>query len=913
MDSTTILTKTAKGVREVAAKLTRLSRGFLNVLKEVNGKASIDEIRQKLGYPDAEAFLKDIEELVSAGYVRELEVPVKTPPAPPPPPPRPQAAAKPPGAANGSDLDFTAFVPVEEDNSADAARSAEAARQKAIEEAKERSKRELEERIRKEAEMLARREAEKKAKREAQAKAQREAEEKARREAEEKARKEAEAKARREAEERARKEAEEKARREAEERARKEAEEKARKEAEEKARREAEERTLKEAEEKARREAEERERKEAEERARREAEERARKEAEEKARREAEERARKEAEEQARREAEEKARREAEERARKEAEERVRREAEERARKEAEEMARREAEERAREEAEEQARREAEEKARREAEERARKEAEEQARREAEELARKEAEEKARREAEERARKEAEEKARREAEERARMEAEEQARREAEERARKEAEEKARREAEERARKEAEEKARREAEERARRETEEKARLKAEDQARREAEKQAKREAKEQERRRKAEAKEAASAAAGPRVSVSPAALLKWALPLLALALALGVAAVHFVSFDGKIAEFEKAASEHFGQPVKVRAVHLALLPRAYWRLDGVSIGAGDQIKVRQARARAGIGALLGGKPEFDALELDAPIVSDEGLGWLLLGRVKAKQVSFGRIDASDARLDSPHVAPPGFDVQAEIGADGNWQRILLESQDKALRFELAPKGDELQFEFKATGFAMPFGSSLKFANLHAQGSAAAAGLDIARFTGDVGGGSVEGKALIKWSPGWSMEGEVQARQLDGSALAAELLKGERVDGRGSFAMSAAEAAGLFPAARLQGSFALRKGALHGVDLVRLLQGESGAGSTQFSELTGNFIQQRGATQLRDVQLSAGRMTAGGSADIDASGKVDARASVALRLAAEQRRADFAVSGTTDKLVWRRR
>jgi hypothetical protein len=588
------------------------------------------------------------------------------------------------------------------------------------------------------------------------------------------------------------------------------------------------------------------------------------------------------------------------------AKEKSRRELDERIRKEAEMLARRQAEKKAK--------REAEEKARREAEEKARKEAEEKARREAEEKTRKEAEEKARKEAEERARKEAEEKARREAEERERKEAEEKARREAEERARKEAEEKARREAEEKARKEAEEKARREAEEKARKEAEERARKEAEEKARREAEEQAKREAKEEAKRRKAEAKAAAKASAGPRPSFPAATLLKWTLPLLALAVALGLAAIHFVSFDGKVVEFEKAASEHFGQPVKIRAVHLALLPRAYWRLDGVSVGADGQIKAQQARALAGIGTVLGGKPDFDALELDAPVVSEEGLRWLLLGRLKSKQISFARLEAKNARLDSPQLHLPAFDAQAEIGADGNWQKILLESQDKALKFELAPKGGgALQFDFNATNFAVPFGSVLKFASLHAQGSAAAGGIDVAKFTGNIHGGSVEGSVRLKWSPAWRMEGEVQARQIDGAALAAELLKGERVEGRGSFAMSAAEASGLFPAARLQGRFALRSGALHGVDLVRLLQGESGAGSTQFSELTGSFLHQRGATQLRDMQLNAGRMSAGGSADIDASGKVEGRVAVTLRIAAEQRRAEYAVSGTTDRLAWRRR
>jgi hypothetical protein len=536
MDRRTVLTKTAKGLMEVTGKTSLLPRDLRNVLSQVDGKATVGDLHQKLDKFSEPKLLETLGKLVRDGFVREF---VSAPASVSPP-------SQVPIVQEDMDLDFTALMskpPTKAEVTAQTVAEAdEVARQvaeargkqdagaRARAEAEARAKREAEEKARREAEAKskaeaearAKAEAEARAKAEAEARAKREAEEKARRDAEAKAKAESEARARAEAEARAKAEAEARAKREAEDRARKEAEEKARREAEARAKAEAEARAKREAEEKARREAEAKSKAEAEARAKAEAEARSKAEAEARAKREAEDKARRDAEAKAKAEAEARAKREAEERARKEAEEKARREAEVRAKADSEARAKREAEERARKEAEEKARREAEAKAKaesearakREAEERARKEAEEKARREAEAKAKAEAEARAKREAEDRARKEAEERGQREQEERIRREledrvrrAEEQARRDAEERGRREAEAQARREAEERARREAEERARREAEERTRREAEERARREAEERVRREAEEVAKREVEEATRRKEEEAR----------------------------------------------------------------------------------------------------------------------------------------------------------------------------------------------------------------------------------------------------------------------------------------------------------------------------------------------------------------------------------------------------------------------
>ena len=364
MNRRTVLTKTAKGLMEVTGKTSLLARDVRNVLSQVDGKATVGDLHQKLDKFSEAKLIEALGKLDKDGFVREF---VSAPASISPP-------SQVPIVQEDVDLDFTALISKPASKTAVTAQArAEAddvaqqvAQARARQEADARVKAEADTRAKVEAEARARarREAEEKAKQEAAERGRREAEEQARRTADEKGRREAEERSRREAEARARAEGDARARRDAEDAARRAAEEQARRAVAERAKRDSGERAQataqfdREAEERSRREADARARQEAEARARREAGDRAQRDQEERIRRELEDRVR-QAEEQARRESAERARRDAEERGRREADSRALREAEERGRREAEQRFSREAGERARREEEEEERREA--------------------------------------------------------------------------------------------------------------------------------------------------------------------------------------------------------------------------------------------------------------------------------------------------------------------------------------------------------------------------------------------------------------------------------------------------------------------------------------------------------------------------------------------------------------------------
>ena len=982
MDRRTVFTKTAKGMLEATGSTSALPRDLRNILKEVDGKATVSQLGERLGKMPEAKLLDVLIEMQLDGYVREF-VTVQ---------PRQTSAPPPQGTAPGGDedLDFTSLTskpgPKAEEAAKPAAdeiaRQAAAARARADAEAKAR----LEARAKAEAVVKARLEAEAKAKAEAEAKAKADAEAKAKAEAEARAKTAAEAKARAEAEAKAKSEAEAKARAQAEARAKAEAEERARREAEERVRREADEKARREAEERAQREAQERARVEAELTARLEEERRAREEAERKAKeeaqrlaREAEERARRETEElraqveaerRAREEAEQRAQQEVERRAREESERKLREEAERREREDAERRAEEEAERKEREETERRAKEEAERRAKEEVERREREDAERRDREESERKLREEAERKEREEAERREREETERRVKEEAERREREDAERKAKEEAERREREDAERRAKEEAERREREETERRAEEEAERKDREESERKLREEAERGEREEAERTAKEEAEasraaepepereaeeavqagittkeESKARAKLEAAAAAQArkdarareralaterkAAGieaPSRPAEPEPSAEMEMPVgklrrernwarivslgLFVVLFVAIAAIHLIPLD--VSPYEKAAGERLGEPVRIGSIHFSLVPQPHLSFENVSIGAEPRLQIASLDAVPELGSMFAPRKVFRSIEIGGLVLPQAIAARALWGKGSEDALRVERVLLKGLKLELKGMLLPPLDVEASFGP-GGLEKALLANAEKSLSVSLQGDGGKTQIEIAAKRLVLPFAQNIALDEFSAKGTLVAQDLLLREFEARAFDGILSGNARLSWGDAWSFGGEFAAKGMDAAKVAAPILSGGRFEGKGTYAMKADAPEKLMASARLDGSFSMQKGTLAIVDLTRTLQGTGGTGgNTLFSEMTGSVVADASRIQLRQIRLSAGLLSANGSAELDAQKNLSGRLQIELRAQVTQLRATLAITGTLAEPQFRR-
>src|SRR6266404_1415492 len=859
-----IYSKSGKGVQEASGKTSLLKREHRAVLAAIDGRATLADVAQKSGNEYDADFQRLIIQLDKDGFIREVSSGAAAGPA--------AGAAKPAGKLDTAiDLDFSSLASSQKANTAPQPTRPPpppAPRAPAVD-------------------MAAKAAAERRAKEQEAAlhRARKEAEEKAQAERE-RQRAEAEAKVRAETEAKLRVEADKKLREETAHQARADAVAKAQE--------------LK-----------------------------ANLDAERKARQEAERRIKEEAE-HARREAEEKARREQEElRKRLEEAERIRQEAEERARREMEVLrqqieedrkAREEAERRSREEMN-RARLEADERARR-AEERKHKPSEPPAEappapprpqpapgsdkfadslfadlesfNKREEESRQKDEETERAKMEERLRKarEMEERRAREEEEQRKAEEKQLAREETERRAREE-EERLARENEERERKfrEEEDKRARESEERSRKAKEEEilaAKTRGDMPAG---------DSSLQDRRAKALRRGPGVAAAYRRQERN------WGKPVtITLLVILGTAlgALHVIPIS--TADYEKAAREALGQPVRVGSGRISLWRGVHYEFKDVRIG--ERVRIAEARAFPALDALFDEKKVFKRVELEGAAVPQDMLGEALFARANGENFTLGRVVAKQLKLEGPLPLPP-LDVDVVLDATGV-PRVASLAGPENLVANLSSKGAELEFEMSVSRFALPIAPALWLDQFGMKGTLTRRGMNISSWDGAALNGSVSGTAQVRWGGTWNVEGVVTARGINAAVFAPALLSEGRGEGTGRFWMTGAEPAKLASGGRLEGNFTVNKGVLGSFDLSRAIQtgGRQVTGRTQFTEMNGQAIYNAGAVALRNVNIGAGALNAGASADIAQSGALSGRIVIDVRTSTQALRAILILGGT---------
>jgi len=658
-------------------------------------------------------------------------------------------------------------------------------------------------------------------------------------------------------------------------------------------------------------------RREAEERQRREAEARARIAAEQSAKRGAEERILREIQEKERREGEVRAKREADEKVRRDAEERLRREAEERARKDIEErMRREEVERRLREE-----REQAERRSRIEAEARAKVEADMRAERESEERARSEEEERPGREEEQRRRAEEDASKRREAEE---SEALERSLREQEEKARREAEQSER---EEEQRREEEERARRESEEEAQGIEEEKKRAKEEERRAREDEKaqakaaartakaaRSKEKAGEEAWRGDEEARDSNEASLSAReiwAKRKPGSLAKQFAVMLLVILIVAVAALPFVPLER--GPYEKAAQAWLGEPVTIGSVNLALLPVPLLKFERIVIGKQPQMRAAVIKAIPVITSLLEDPISLKSLELENVTFPREFLPALLQDKGRRGSLGVRRISAKGLKLDIPELNLPALDVDASLSPDGALQSVAFSNAERKLSVKLRPQGGKAGIEISADKFPLPLGMELPFGEFLAKGTVTRNELALSEVEARAFGGRLLGNARLRWSDGWSLEGDLAVRQMDAAKIAAPLLAGGTLQGKGAYSMKALLPERLLPNLRLEGNFTIQKGSITNVDMTRLLQGSGpGGGTTPFSEVSGGVSADANRLLVRQIRMAAGLLNGTGQGEMDPQKNLSGRMQIELRAQSVQARATLAVAGTLPNPQFRR-
>ena len=144
-------------------------------------------------------------------------------------------------------------------------------------------------------------------------------------------------------------------------------------------------------------------------------------------------------------------------------------------------------------------------------------------------------------------------------------------------------------------------------------------------------------------------------------------------------------------------------------------------------------------------------------------------------------------------------------------------------------------------------------------------------------------------------------------------RQMDAAKIAAPLLAGGTLEGKGTYSMKALLPERLLLNLRLEGNFTVQKGSITNVDMTRVLQGSgSGGGTTLFSDMSGSVSVDPNRILVRQIRMAAGLLNSAGQVEMDPQKNLSGRMQIELRAQSVQARATLAVAGTLQNPQFRR-
>jgi hypothetical protein len=318
-------------------------------------------------------------------------------------------------------------------------------------------------------------------------------------------------------------------------------------------------------------------------------------------------------------------------------------------------------------------------------------------------------------------------------------------------------------------------------------------------------------------------------------------------------------------------------------------------------------------MRVAVIKASPEIASLLEDRVSLKILELDNVTLPKEFLAVLLQDKGGRRALGVQSITAKGLKIDAQGLGLPPLDVEVSLSPEGGVKSASFSNSASQLLVNLEPHGGRAMIEISASTLPLPIGVDFGLTDFQAKGTVTGSELALSSVEGRAFGGRLLGNVRLRWSGGWSLDGELSVRQMDAAKIAAPLLGAGTLQGRGAFSMR-----GLLPErmvlnSQIEGNFTVQKGTISNVDMTRLLQGSgSGGGTTPFTELSGNFSADPNRLLVRQIKLAAGLLSGVGQLDMDSQKNLSGRMQIELRAQSVQARTMLGVGGTLTNPQFRR-
>ena len=376
--------------------------------------------------------------------------------------------------------------------------------------------------------------------------------------------------------------------------------------------------------------------------------------------------------------------------------------------------------------------------------------------------------------------------------------------------------------------------------------------------------------------------------------------LLGTFLLLLAVALALPL----FVSLDHYIPRIEKELSARLNEPVTIESIRFKVLSWPHVTIDGIKVGTTDDIKLDSIRLTPDLFSLLQTTKVIKSIEIDAPTLNWKAIGMISAlaepDTAKSPQPPPVRVDSirlNDALIVFGTTNFGPFDAQAGLDSNGDPLEASLSTQDGKLKAFVKPGQSNYLIDLSAKAWTVPLGPAIAFDELSITGVATRDDAALNQISAKLYGGTVVGKATLSWRQDLRLAGNFDLDQVETQKLANLLSTATHVSGKlsgkATLSGSAPSADHLANALRLEMTFQVQNGVIHGVDILKaatLTKQEASSGETRFDRLSGHLVLEHGEYRFSQLEIASGALAVDGNVTIspnkELSGRLDAQVKV---------------------------
>lgn len=373
--------------------------------------------------------------------------------------------------------------------------------------------------------------------------------------------------------------------------------------------------------------------------------------------------------------------------------------------------------------------------------------------------------------------------------------------------------------------------------------------------------------------------------------------------------------------------EAEKIASEKLGAPVTIDSAHLYFLPSPRVVASGIAVGEHHELKVESLVIIPTIGSLLSATKIID-LTISKPVVNKAALEIVSAFTAKktesseAAAVNIRHIEVDELQLVWPDAKFPVTNVEVMLTDANKLQSALIETIDGKLKADITPEGDGHLIVASADKWTFPAGLPLLIdkakVEMHLKGSRLEMpNIDVALYQGKLTGNAALSWQDNKGKANWRANGKLKVESLSMKEPTSMVSKSTYLSGHlfgnGNFSASAKEAAQLMDRLRADFRFNVKKGVLHGVDLIKaasllLKQGQRG-GETEFEEFSGLLNVSGKQYHLRELKISSGLLAAAGQIKISPKKELNGAVEVEVKRSVSLAAIPLEVSGTVSNPV----